>query len=309
MLVSRIEVQQTGPGSCSLASPAFWRPSYFLNEKHTFSRVWPCQVQDPSWGRKRGQSLTAKAAPLLSSTGSKPASRAVQMGPAQWGQGLWIWGEAGETGLLWRRPALSPGAFLLGGRRSGGFLQKPTPELGSGAQMSRTPASKETSFEESCFSHCSLFLGWLLFLTLFSASPLWCPPKQGLTLLLLSPLSQLPPPGGPVPLVPPEQHSPFGSHLLLSLLGPGLVWERTVLGVKCQDLILQELLPRLRAAPLPGVKTFRDLSQTLLPLKLPSTPSERSQPTRRGNTWANSCPIKIYSLSHRYHFNCFMAKL
>ena len=111
--------------------------------------------------------MTAKAAPLLSSTGSKPASRAVQMGPAQWGQGLWIWGEAGETGLLWGRPAVSPGAFLLGGRRSGGFLQKPTPELGSGAQMSRTPASKETSFEESCFSHCSLFLGWFPFLNPF----------------------------------------------------------------------------------------------------------------------------------------------
>ena len=227
----------------------------------------PFQGSDPAKPRIclgigiRGK-VTAKAAPLLSVLHPPgPASRAAQTGPAGWCQGLWVWGAAAETGLLWGQLAVSPGAFLLlGGRRSGGFLQKPTSEWGSGAQMSRTPTSRKLLLKTVTFLILLCFLAGLLFLTLFSTSPLltfsWSPPKQGLSLLLLSPLSQPPPPGGPVPLVPPEQHSPFRYHLLLPLLGPGFVWGLIVLGDKCMELILQELLPRLGAAPLPGVQDF-----------------------------------------------------
>ena len=152
--------------------------------------------------------------------------------------------------------------------------------------MSRTPSPKETSFKDSYSSHCSLFLAGLLFLTLFPSPPLLafslvpCQTRPD-SAAPESLLRQPPPPGCPVPLFPPEQHSPCRYHLLLSLVGPGLAlgvhlprWQvygadfiRTTSQIQC--------CPEANSRPLgPAFKTFHDLSQALFSPKLPLLLSE-----------------------------------
>ena len=220
----------------------------------------PSQGSDPDKSRIRlGVGSGGKVWPPRLPLFCPPPVPSLPLGKCRWGQlgGVRGCGSGGRQGRLGccgggRQCRRGPSFWEEEGQE---VFSKNPPQSGAvGLKWAGLLPLKKLLLKRVAFLTVLCFGAGLLFLTLFSASPLWCPPKQGLTLLLLSLLSQLPPPGGPVLLVPPEQHSPFRSHLLLSLLGPGLVWERTVLGVKCKDLILQELLPRLRAAPLPGVQ-------------------------------------------------------